>query len=230
MGSKNSSNKQESNSDQDKAAKESRAKIVGRVQTKRLAGCQAPGWMTEVSPSPMEPGICEKCEVSEANRCQCQSKVDKLESELASTRQTIVRLHDREEKMKDRLLELKMCDEQIRISSMGSSVWVSHSIIRKMEVNHDQLVSTFVQLYSQTRLDTLDNLDKMLELRQAEELKSKLLFSIIVLSFRSVHKTVTELKQKIFAILQVINVYCVANIPISNNSNSDSDTQPCLSV
>lgn len=78
----------------------------------------------------MEPGICEKCEVSEANRSQLQSKVDKLESELASTRQTIVRLHDREEKMKDRLLELKMCDEQIRISSMGSSVWVKHSTIR----------------------------------------------------------------------------------------------------
>lgn len=56
--------------------------------------------------------------------------MDKLESELASTRQTIVRLHDREEKMKDRLLELKMCDEQIRISSMGSSVWVKHSTIR----------------------------------------------------------------------------------------------------
>lgn len=97
-----------------------------------------------------------------------------------------------------------------------------------MEVNHDQLVSTFVQLYSQTRLDTLDNLDKMLELRQAEELKSKLLFSIIVLSFRSVHKTVTELKQKIFSILQVINLYCVVIIPISNNSNSD--TQSYLSV
>ena len=133
--------------------------------------------------------------MSEANRSQLQSKVDKLESELASTRQTIVRLHDREKKMKDRLLELKMCDEQIRISSMGISVWVSHSTIRKMDV----------QLYSQTRLDTLDNLNKMLELRQAEELKSKLLFSIIVLSFRSVHKTVTELKQKIFSILQVIN-------------------------
>ena len=96
-----------------------------------------------------------------------------------------------------------------------------------MEVNHDQLVSTFVQLYSQTRLDTLDNLNKMLELRQAEELKSKLLFSIIVLSFRSVHKTVTELKQKIFSILQVIK-YCVVIIPISNNSNSD--TQSYLSV
>ena len=40
----------------------------------------------------------------------------------------------------------------------------------------------YVGLYSQARLDTLDALDKLVELRQAEELKSKLLFSIIVVS------------------------------------------------
>ena len=40
----------------------------------------------------------------------------------------------------------------------------------------------YVGLYSQARLDTLDALDRMTELRQAEELKSKLLFSIIVVS------------------------------------------------
>ena len=80
----------------------------------------------------------------------------------------------------------------------------------------------YVQLYSQARLDTLDALDRMTELRQAEELKSKLLFSIIVvrkedimimiqtqflclfqLSFRSVHKIVSELKQRVYTILQV---------------------------
>ena len=40
----------------------------------------------------------------------------------------------------------------------------------------------YVSLYSQARLDTLDSLDRMAELSQAEELKSKLLFSIIVVS------------------------------------------------
>ena len=108
--------------------------------------------------------------------------------------------------MKERLLEMKMTDEQIRISSTGSSVWVSHSSNKRDNTtDHETLVNNYVQLYSQYRLDTLDALDKMMELRQAEELKSKLLFSIIVLSFRSVHKTVTELKQKIYTILQVIN-------------------------
>ena len=43
-------------------------------------------------------------------------------------------------------------------------------------------VTGYVCLYSQARLDTLDSLDRMAELSQAEELKSKLLFSIIVVS------------------------------------------------
>ena len=40
-------------------------------------------------------GICEKCETSEASKTQLQSEVERLTSELASTRQTVVRLHDR---------------------------------------------------------------------------------------------------------------------------------------
>ena len=78
-----------------------------------------------------------------------------------------------------------MCDEQIRISSTGSSVWVSHNNNNKQpssQPSQERLVASYVQLYSQARLDTLDALDKLVELRQAEELKSKLLFSIIVVS------------------------------------------------
>ena len=80
-----------------------------------------------------------------------------------------------------------MCDEQIRISSTGSSVWVSHNNNNNKAHSQladrfaqERLVASYVQLYSQARLDTLDALDKLGELRQAEELKSKLLFSIIV--------------------------------------------------
>ena len=51
-------------------------------------------------------------------------------------------------------------------------------------MEEERIVSGYVQLYSQARLDTLDALDRMMELRQAEELKSKLLFSIIVVRAR----------------------------------------------
>ena len=82
-----------------------------------------------------------------------------------------------------------MCDEQIRISSTGSSVWVSHNtsninIRTSNSLDHEAVVASYVHLYSQARLDTLDALDRMMELRQAEELKSKLLFSIIVVRIK----------------------------------------------
>ena len=54
-------------------------------------------------------------------------------------------------------------------------------------VDQSRLVAGYVSLYSQARLDTLDSLDRMAELSQAEELKSKLLFSIIVVSTYRIH-------------------------------------------
>lgn len=45
------------------------------------------------------------------------------------------------------------------------------------------LVHSYGGLYTQSRVETLDWLDKLEELRGADELKSKLLFSVIVVSF-----------------------------------------------
>jgi hypothetical protein len=39
-------------------------------------------------------------------------------------------------------------------------------------------------LYSQARLDTLDALDELKELSDADELKNKLLFSVVVVCMR----------------------------------------------
>ena len=44
------------------------------------------------------------------------------------------------------------------------------------------LVAKYGELYSQLRLETLDELDKMPELINSEELKNKLLFSVVVVS------------------------------------------------
>ena len=43
-----------------------------------------------------------------------------------------------------------------------------------------ELIRSYNSLYSQSRLDTLDALDNLRELSDAEDLKSKLLFSVIV--------------------------------------------------
>ena len=43
-----------------------------------------------------------------------------------------------------------------------------------------RLIHSYGCLYTQSRVETLDCLDKLEELRGADELKSKLLFSVIV--------------------------------------------------
>ena len=44
-------------------------------------------------------------------------------------------------------------------------------------------VRKYGELYAQTRLETLDCLDKLSDLDTHDDLKSKLLFSVIVVSF-----------------------------------------------
>ena len=47
------------------------------------------------------------------------------------------------------------------------------------------LVRKYGELYSQVRLETLDALDKLPELINSDELKNKLLFSVVVVSLLS---------------------------------------------
>ena len=48
--------------------------------------------------------------------------------------------------------------------------------------NRDRLVDAYGALYAQARVDTLDALDSVGQLTGADELKSKLLFSVVVVS------------------------------------------------
>lgn len=63
---------------------------------------------------------------------------------------------------------------------------VSESIVYDVN-NGDRrpagLVRKFGDLYSMARLDTLDDLDSIPELADANELKSKLLFSVVVVCY-----------------------------------------------
>ncbi|XP_035226904.1 uncharacterized protein LOC118199211 [Stegodyphus dumicola] len=65
------------------------------------------------------------------------------------------------------------------------------------------LVRQYGNLYAQARVDTLDALDALPALQDADELKSKILFSVIVLAFRSVQNNVSDIKHSIRCLLQV---------------------------
>ena len=92
-----SSNTGDSDSDQDKT--ERRSKVAARPKSKKVLG-GTPGWVSAVSP--LNSSICEKCEAGEVTRHHLEAEVEKLSREVTSTRQTVLRLHEREEKMKER--------------------------------------------------------------------------------------------------------------------------------
>ena len=79
------------------------------------------------------------------------------------------------------------------------------------------LVRKYGELYAQTRLETLESLDKLKELNNHDDLKSKLLFSVIVLSFRSVSGTVETKRDQVRRILQLP--------PAASNSSQDGATR-----
>lgn len=95
-----SSNTGDSDSDQDKV-KERRRPKSKKLLTGSAGGVgSTPGWVSAVSP--LSSSICEKCEAGEVSRQQLEAEVEKLNREVTSTRQTVLRLHEREEKMKER--------------------------------------------------------------------------------------------------------------------------------
>lgn len=169
------------------------------------------GWRDSIG----NPASCPKCENVSIAREKLEADVEKLTGELSSTRQTIVRMHEREEKMKERLMDLKLREEQISISS-ASSVYLSTPGGRGKVGGENgltngagnrreaaRLVARYGELYSQARLDTLDALDEFKELASADELKNKLLFSVVVLSFRSVIASQATLRQQVASVLQI---------------------------
>jgi len=169
------------NTDSDSEKSDQSRERIGGKQKK------VPGWVAKVAQ-------CSNCQEDGPAPLRLQAEVEKLSRELSSSRQTIVRLHEREEKMREKLLDISHQSSQIRISS-ASSVWVSSQ--------PDHLVASYVQLYSEARLETMLSLDSMEGLSQAEELKNKLLFSVVVLSFRSVGQKVVTIRQKVLSLLQV---------------------------
>lgn len=78
------------------------------------------------------------------------------------------------------------------------------------------LVRKYGELYSQLRLETLDSLDKLPPLVSSDELKIKLLFSVVVLAFRSVTNSISSKRDQIRRILQ---------LPPPNIQMNDESTQ-----
>ncbi|XP_054709547.1 uncharacterized protein LOC129219246 [Uloborus diversus] len=123
-----------------------------------------------------------------------QREVEVLRLELSHAQNTIHSLQEREQKLKARLAEQaqKMLERGVRFESLALG-----------EKRPTALVRHYGNLYAQARVDTLDALDALPPLKDADELKTKILFSVIVLAFRSVQNTLSDIKYYIKTTLKV---------------------------
>ena len=98
-----------------------------------------------------------------------QAEVTKLSSELGKAKQTVITLAE----------DLKRKE----ISNPPPSRHLAKESSSQIpEMKAGLLVRKYVELYAQTRLETMEALDNLPELDGLDDLKSKLLFSVIVVS------------------------------------------------
>jgi hypothetical protein len=124
-----------------------------------------------------------------------KTEVETLKKELNKSRDVISRLQERERQLRERLSE-----QAQRQLERGASKFEDISL---GDNRPTQLIKKYGNLYSETRLDAMDALDEMKEMNGADDLKVKLLLSIVVLSFRSAQKSLSEIKSKIRQLLHI---------------------------
>ncbi|XP_069166282.1 uncharacterized protein [Procambarus clarkii] len=124
-----------------------------------------------------------------------RQEVETLRAEVTKARQTILHMQEREKRLKERL-----GDRASRGVERGNGRVENLSL---GERRPSALVRRYGNLYAQARVDTLDALDALPDLRNAEELKSKLLFSVVVLAFRSASTSAQALREEVRRVLQI---------------------------
>ncbi|CAF0765425.1 unnamed protein product [Didymodactylos carnosus] len=130
---------------------------------------------------------------NDAEKEKLKNDLQLLRSELQKSKETIARLQKSEEQMRERLAE--QAQRQIE---KGGKFEDLNQLTRPTE-----LIRSYNALYSQARIDALDALDSVSEMSDAEDLKSKLLFSVVVLAFRHAQIQAKEIRLKVKQILQL---------------------------
>ena len=99
----------------------------------------------------------------------------RLNVELAKAKQTVEALQDKEDDLKEQLVTEKK-------KKKSAENLAKNGTLSAFDKRPAALVRKYGELYAQTRLETLDSLDKLKELDNHDDLKNKLLFSVIVVS------------------------------------------------
>ena len=117
--------------------------------------------------------------VSQTDYVYLQADVTRLTTELTKARQMCSALKDKEDNLKEQLVAEKKKKKKSEGEAEPSK---SGGTLSSYDKRPAALVRKYGELYAQTRLETLESLDRLTELNNHDDLKSKLLFSVIVVS------------------------------------------------
>ena len=110
----------------------------------------------------------------------------KIKNELSQAQKTVFTLEDSEKMLRERLADEKhrsLTLEKVASIQKQKSLPKVNGGYSALDERPAHLVRRYGELYSQLRLETLDALDKLKPLVNSDELKIKLLFSVVVVSF-----------------------------------------------
>ena len=94
-----------------------------------------------------------------------KADVSRLKDELSKAQQIVKNQQTKEDSLKEQLSS----ERKKKTSTLSTADKRPAALVRK-----------YGELYAQTRIETLESLDKLTELEGHDDLKSKLLFSVIV--------------------------------------------------
>ncbi|XP_075238682.1 uncharacterized protein LOC142334491 isoform X1 [Lycorma delicatula] len=111
------------------------------------------------------------------------------------------------EQIKELRKQKAVCDKHIeqlvqagnQLQEEANQLEEENLILR--ELSGPRLVRCYGTLYSQARVDALDSLDTLPQLHDAVELKSKILFSVVVLAFRSAQALLNNKREQVCRLL-----------------------------
>ena len=173
-----------------------------------------------------------------------KSELSKLKSELSQAQKTVGTLEDSEKMLRERLADEKhrsLTLEKMASLAKQNSLPKVNGGYSALDERPAHLVRRYGELYSQMRLETLDALDKLAPLVNSDELKIKLLFSVVVVSqyqssfktrfigkflyvypqlaFRSVTNSISSKRDQIRRILQLPPPPNVQEAKMADNDN-----------
>ncbi|XP_032233020.2 uncharacterized protein LOC5508369 [Nematostella vectensis] len=126
-----------------------------------------------------------------------RKELEMKEKELQKAQETIQQMNEREQQMKERLAD--QAQRQLRKGGKFED-------LSEADYRPTKLVEAYDNLYTQTRVEALDGVEELEvfdRLEDSTDIKAKLLFSVVVVAFRTVTRALSDKVHRVKKILDI---------------------------